>query len=143
VVFPIGTIPDDYIVSRFLGKVGLEVLAYRVINVPEAIDQIIDKAELDGLRTYVRRGTKGATWPHSFRRLYEPNVLFRDGSEVYEILHEFDLLVTEQNEVYLVVAIFGDECALNLVGREIDGYQRWLQINEGRGPLCSGKNLRP
>lgn len=139
-ILPIGTIPDDYVVSRFIAKVGLEALAHRVLKVPGAIDEIVDKPGLEELRTYVRRGTPGAIWPHSSRRLYEPDARFSDGDEVYQMLHEFDILVTDQNEFYVIVAIFGDEYALNLGGREIGGYERWLEMNSKRSPLYSGKN---
>lgn len=139
-IMPIGTKPDDYFVSRFIAKVGLEVLAHRVINVLDGLREIIDKPELDELRRYVRRGSPGSTWPYSFRSLYRPETIFSDGNEQYEVLHEFDILITDQNEFYIVVAIFGDEYALNLGGPEIDGYHRWLDINNNRSPLYSGKN---
>lgn len=139
-IIPIGTKPDDYIISRFIAKIGLEALAHRVLNVSTAIDEIVDKPELDELRQHVRQGNPGKTWPFSFRALYPPDAKIMEGNEHYEVLHEFDILITDQNEYYIVVAIFGDEYALNMGGPEIDGYHRWLNMNGNVSPLYNGKN---
>jgi hypothetical protein len=123
-----------------VAKVGLEALAHRVINVGDAINEIVDKSELDELRDFVRQGSPGNPWPYSYRSIYPPDFQFKDGNESFEVLHEFDILVTDQSEYYIVLAIFGDEYALNLGGREIEGYLKWLKMNNNRSPLYSGKN---
>lgn len=139
-ILPVTTKPDDYVVSRFIAKVGLEVLAHRAINVPGGLEELINKPELDELRRYVRRGNPGSTWPYSFRSLYPPDAVFNDRNEQYEVLHEFDILITEQSEFYIIVVILGDEYALNLGGPELDGFHRWLKMNNNRSFLYSGKN---
>lgn len=140
IVVPIGRKPSDYLVSRFLGKVGLEVLAHRVLDVPGGLEEIINKPELEELRRYVRIGNPKQSWPYSYRPIYPPDFLFSDGTEPYKVLHEFDILVTPANEYYIVVAIFGEEYALNLGGPEIDGYELWLKTNNNISPLYCGKN---
>jgi hypothetical protein len=139
-IIPTGTKPDDYVLSRFIAKIGLEALAHRAVNVPGALKEIVEKPELDELRRYVRRGSLGSSWPFSFRSLYLSGARFNNENDQYEVLHEFDILVTDQNEFYIVVAIFGDEYALNLGGPEIVGYHRWLAMNNYGSPLYSGKN---
>ncbi len=141
-IFPMGTRPDDYIVSRFIAKIGLEVLTFKILGVPGGVDEIIDKRELDELRNYVRLGKPNNAWPFSFRPIYPPDFRFNDGKENFEVLHEFDILITDQNEFFIIVAIFGDEYVLNLGGPEIEGYQQWLKTNDNRSPLYSGKNLK-
>ncbi len=139
-IIPIAKKPDDYIISRFVAKVGLEVLAYRTINVEGANNEIVDKPELDELRYFVRQGRPSNPWPYSYRSIYSPDFQFKDGNESFEVLHEFGILVTDKSEYYIVLAIFGDEYALNLGGREIEGYLVWLKMNNNRSPLYSGKN---
>ena len=139
-IFPVSVRPHNYIMSRFVAKVGLEVLAHRVLDMPGALDEITDKPELDELRRYVRMGNPGEIWPYSFRSIYPPSFVFHDDIEAYEVLHEFDLLMTTESEIYIVIAIFGDEYALNLGGPNIEGYQRWLLMNSCRSPLYGGKN---
>ncbi|HAH48747.1 MAG TPA: HNH endonuclease, partial [Planctomycetaceae bacterium] len=56
-ILPIGEKPSDKVVSRFIGKVGLEVLAHRALDDPEILDEIVNKTELDQLRDYVRMVT--------------------------------------------------------------------------------------
>lgn len=139
-IMPIGTRPDDYVSSRFIAKVGLEVLAHRVLELPNGLNEIVNKPELDELRRYVRFGDKPEIWPMSFRQIYPADKLFSDGQVEYALDHEFDILVTDESEFYIVVAIFGDEYVLNLGGPEIEGYERWLAANNGISPLYTGKN---
>jgi len=74
--------------------------------------------------------------------IYPPDFLFVGKGETFEVLHEYDILVTDSSEFYIVVALFGVEYALNLGGRKIDGYYEWLQHNNNRSPLYSGKNAQ-
>lgn len=139
-IIPASKKPEDYLLSRFIAKIGLEVLALRVLDAPNGLDEIIDKPELDGLRKYVRYGNSHKIWPFSFRSLYSPDSVFHDKRESYEVLHEFDILVTEKYEFYVAVAIFGDEYVLNLGGPEIEGYEEWLRTHNYQSPLYFGKN---
>lgn len=141
-IIPMASPPEGYIVSRFVAKVGLEALASRLIDSEDGLDEIVDKPELDELRSYVRVGTPGKVWPYSCRSIYPPDFLFADKGETFEVLHEYDILVTDSFELYIVVALFGVEYALNLGGREMDGYDEWLRHNDNRSPLYSGKNTR-
>lgn len=117
----------------------MEVLAFKLLDVLGGLEEIVNKPELDELRNYVRRGSPNNIWPYSKRPLYVPHHLFNDGNEIYELLHEYDILVTDNSEFYIVVILFGDEYALNLGGREIGGYERWLEANDGKSPLCMEK----
>jgi len=134
-VFPVGERPGDYSLSRFIGKIGLEVLAQRCIDVPGGLDELVDKPELDELRTYVRRGSTKLVWPMSCRQIYAPDFAFVEGSDSYEVLHEYQILVTAAAEYFIVVAIFGEEFVLNLGGPEIEGYERWLTEHANASPL--------
>lgn len=48
--------PDGMILSRFLGKIALEVLALRFSVHPEGIEYIVDEIQLDDIRNHVRYG---------------------------------------------------------------------------------------
>lgn len=129
---------DNYLFSRFLGKVALEVIAERVLDVPGGLDEIIDNRKLDELRNYVRFGNPRVNWPFNVREIYPEEKPFFDEEiyeGIYEVLHEYMLYCTEAQELYLVVAIFGMEYALNLGGPEISGYINWLELNEYKSPL--------
>jgi len=139
-IIPVPSIPDEYIMSRFIAKVGLEVLVYRVIGVEGWKEEIIDKKELNELRNYVRLGSPLNIWPFSYRSIYSPEKIFSENGQSYQVLHEFDILVTPENEYYIVVVIFGDEFALNLGGREMEGYYKWLKENNHQSPLYTEKN---
>lgn len=141
-IIPIVSPPNDYVISRFIAKVGLEVLASRLIKVEGGLDEVVDKPELDDLRSYVRIGTPGRVWQYSCRSLYPPDFLFTEQGEVFEVLHEYDILVTESFEFYIVVALFGVEYVLNLGGREIDGYHEWLRNHNARSPLYVNRNAQ-
>ncbi len=134
------TRPDYRQMSRFLGKVGLEILAFKTQTVTEWNNEIVHSLKLDELRQYVRFN-QGPDWPFTVRTLHPANALFQDSSERYEILHEFDILVTDSSEYYSVLSLFGVEFVINLGGRVLDGYRKWLEANEFRSPLYTGKNF--
>ena len=122
--------------GRFLGKVGLEVLAFKTLSVPAWNDEIVDHASLDELRRFARYN-EGDDWPFTTRTLYPVNAVFDEKRECFEVLHEFKILLTEGFEAYLVLALFGVEMVMNLGGRENDGYRRWLEENNWTSPLYS------
>jgi hypothetical protein len=127
--------------ARFVGKVGLEVLAHRALSVVGANNEITFKPELGDLRDFVRWNRGQSDWPISVRRIYPRDCLFCEPfGEPFEVLHEFDILVTSDSEYFVVFAIFGVEYAMNLAGPELDGYEKWLADHSQKSPLYIGKN---
>lgn len=141
-ILPAGEPTLSYELARFIGMLALEAFAARCLNVPGSNDEIVDKEELDELRFYVRRGRKGFIWPIHMRRIYRPGQVFTDLIDPqFQVLHEWDILfIPEGNrndygEVYLVIAILGVEYVINLGGPELEGYERWLDENQGQSYL--------
>ena len=96
----------DTILSRFLGKVALEVLAFRLIEYSVGLDEMIDKPELDIIRNYTRFGDNNIKWPIHIRRIYPEDKMFTDKNYgEYDVLNEFSLLYTESRELYFILAI--------------------------------------
>lgn len=96
------------LLSRFLGKVAIEALAHRVLEMPKALEvDVIDNETLDPLRAYVRRGSLETTWPFLQRTIYPADAMFYDEEKNvhYDIPHEFTLLYTEKQELFLILAI--------------------------------------
>lgn len=128
-------LPSYRTMGRFIGKVGIEALAARTHHVEGWEQDVIDKPELDEIRQYVRYNRGQGAWPFSFRTLYPVNAVFDDGAESYQVLHKYDLLLTDTSELYIIVAILGVEFALNLGGPELDGYMKWVERHEFKSPL--------
>jgi hypothetical protein len=127
--------PTELIISRFLAKVGLEAMVARISTNTDGWDSICDEPQLDLIRGHARYGTTRA-WPTHSRRIYEADsVTFGPSGLPEQVVHEFDFLVTELNEVYFVLVIFGEEFTINIGGPTIDGYERWLQENNDASPL--------
>jgi hypothetical protein len=134
--FPAPVMPDEGLcTSRFIAKVALEVLASKVVNVPNSNAELVNNSQLDELRRYVRFGVPRTIWPIGIRKIYEHDRVFYDEDTAFELLNEWTILVTETMEYYAVIGIFGVEFAINLGGPEIGGYQFWLQNNNERSPL--------
>ena len=136
-------LPSYRTMGRFLGKVGMEALAARTHHIEGWEQDVIDKVELDEIRHYTRYDIGKEDWPFSFRTLYPVNAVFSDGAETFQVLHEYDLLLTDRNELYIIVALLGVEFALNLGGPELDGYMTWVEKHDFRSPLYHGKNAEP
>lgn len=98
---------NDTTTARFVAKIGLEVLAFRLKDVPGANEELVGKPELDKIRVYARRGQPQIVWPISLRRIYPEKFVFADGvTPPYEVLHEFDILCTPGSEYYAVIGIY-------------------------------------
>ena len=135
-LIPQPSLPEGQIVSRFLGKVAIEALALIALEIPDGLNEIIDKPELDELRNYVRGYSPFRDWPFHVRQIYpEDKVFCEEGYGECEILHSFKLLPTECQELYLVLVIFGVEYCINMGGPEIEEYLEWLKQHNFESPL--------
>jgi hypothetical protein len=132
--------PTGTLLSRFLAKTALEFMATRLAAYAEGIAYIVDEVQLDQIRNHARYG-KIPAWPIHSRRIYDANACFIRCNEFVQVIHESDILVTQNSEWYYVLALFGEEYAINMGGPEVDGYVRWLQENDNISPLYHGKNI--
>ncbi len=129
---------DQYILSRFLAKVSLEILAHKFCTF-EDWEPEVTRPELDEIRSYARYGSGVKYWPFHQRQIYDENRIFEERGILQQTLHEFDLLYTEAGELYAVICILGTEYALNLAGPQIEGYETWLRKNSFISYLYSDK----
>ncbi len=134
-------VPSNLIVSRFLAKVALEVMADRLSAYPEGLIYLINDIQLDPIRNHARRG-EITNWSINIRRIYDAGQKWIDerGTES-QMVYEFDILWTPWNELFLVLALFGLEYVINYGGPAIDGYKHWLSENRHISPLNLGKNV--
>lgn len=137
---------DERLMSRFLAKVALEVLAHRVLEVEGWQDEIVDKEALDPIRRFARVGDRPEKWPFSRRRIYDEEDVQQENGAGYQVLHEFTILCEPLSEpghlnLYAVICIFGEEFAINMGEPEIASYERWLKAHDGRSPLYISDKL--
>lgn len=137
------TATDDVppITSRFLAKVALEAMALRLLDATDvSIDIALLDKQLDPVRDHARRG-RFTQWPINVRRIYDQMANWTDdGRTEFQVLHEFDFLVTDEQEWFFVLCLFGLEMAINIGAPEIDGYHAWLERHALVSPLFHGKN---
>lgn len=137
--------PDPALMSRFLGKVAIEALAERVLEVPRWRSELLWNEAVRPLRTHVRQGGVKA-WEFSKRPIYAPDVVFAEGEERFEILHEYDFVYTDKGQIFFILALFGEEFAIDVGNPSIASYVTWLQEHNGRSPLYpvhNGSEVRP
>ncbi len=127
---------DDRLMSRFLGKVAIEALAKRLSRTEGWREEMLSQEAMEPLRRYVRIGDQSETWRFNRRRLYAPDQVFGLDGTGYEILHEYDFLYTQDCELIFVMALFGEEFAINMGGSETERYQEYLQDNNGMSLLA-------
>lgn len=125
------------IVSRFIGKIALELLAHRLCDSPGGLEYLANEEQFDLLRNHVRRGTT-KDWHVNIRRIYDADKSW--GEEAVQVIYECDILITKSSEYYFVLGLFGLEFVINYGGPELDGYERWLEENNHFSPLHIGKN---
>lgn len=127
--------PPRRLMARFVGKIALEVLAHRVLEVPGGLNEIVTKPELNELRRFVRYDLCNGEWPIHERQLYDMDTDDGRGVPGSRAIHEFMLLYTDPGELYFVIAFFGREYVINMGGPEIDGFVSWLSANDNQSPL--------
>jgi len=132
-------ISQSSVVSRFVGKVALEVMAQRLVNHQEGLEYLANEPQFDILRDHVRKGSS-IDWPINIRRIYETGKNWGSQEDFVQVIYEYDILVTDDNEYFFVMALFGLEFVINYGGPEIDGYVKWLEINKNECFLHIGKN---
>lgn len=130
---------ESSIVSRFVGKVALEAMAQRLVDHPDGLEYLANESQLDPLRDHVRKG-KIKEWPVHIRRIYESGQNWGTDEGFEQVIYEYDILATDDNEYFFVMALFGLEFAINYGGPEIDGYIKWLDNNQNKSYLHIGKN---
>lgn len=139
IVMPTGSLPTDQtVVSRFLAKMAIEVLAQRLIGSGRSLqDYLIDNEEFDEIRDHARIG-KPKKWEYHSRRIYDAGeTRIIDEDNIGKVTYEYNLLFTPQNEWYFVIALYGVELSINVGGPHVDGYREWLDSNNGKSPLFS------
>ena len=135
-VFPVADPPDERVLARFVGKVGLEALASRLIKAGMSYEELVDEPAFDDLRNFVRRGTGPHQWSVARRQLYSPDTVFTDDNEHYELLHEYELLlrpIDKANDLYacyISLVLFGEEFVLNMGSPTLDGFETWRAGSE-------------
>jgi hypothetical protein len=135
VYIPITDKFDERLMSRFLAKVAVEILAERLIRFEGWEGPLIDDPQLDLLGRFALIGDKPTSWPFSRRRIYGEDDLQMGADGGHQVLHEFTLLYTESRELYAVLCVFGEEFTINYGGPEIEGYSKWLKEHGGCSPL--------
>ena len=134
-----GDPPSNHYMSRFLAKMGLELLAYKWLDDEGWNDYIVEHEGLDVVRKFARSPLRNEVWEFSKRRIYEENLTqtATDGGKG-QVIYECDILAigsAETHELYFVFAIFGMEYAINLGGNSMFGYYKWLNENNNSSPL--------
>lgn len=142
-IIPITWPIDPRIVSRFLAKVAIEILAQRLLPFPDWEDALIENPQLDPLRRYARTGDAPTLWPFHSRRIYGEDALAQEDGDHWQVLHEYTLLYTEQRELYAVICMFGTEYSINMGGPEIEGYEKWVATHNGESPLYPDPSTTP
>ena len=127
---------DDRLMSRFLGKVAIEALAKRLSGTEGWREEMLSQEAMEPLRRYVRIGDQKESWRFSRRRLYPQHQSFGSDKAPYQILHEFDFLYTRDCELIFVLALFGEEFAINMGGSETERYEEYLQESKGTSLLA-------
>jgi hypothetical protein len=144
IIFPLPAAPRrGPILSRFLAKVALEGLAFRIQEDENFLGELTADGQLEPLRRHARYGEIG-DWPVSVRWAYHPDAVWasEDGCPC-QIVHEFDYLWTESGELFFVLALFGQELVINMGGPSLDRWHEWLSINNDRSPLAGPRRSGP
>jgi hypothetical protein len=125
------------LMSRFIGKIAVEMLAFILHKIPGGIDEVIDNTRMDYFRNYVRYGANVRYWPYHFRSVYPENNHFTDEvtKEQYVILHSSKFIQSEDFSFLFVIEIFGEEYCIDMAEPSTTRYEKWLKKFNNQRPL--------
>ncbi|GAB3322966.1 hypothetical protein GCM10027511_31450 [Hymenobacter humi] len=129
---------NNLILSKFLAKIAIEAIIYRVLDDQILVGELWNHPGLDGLKQYARYGQGIRFWPYHQRRIYPEGAVFKEHAleaTPFEILHEFTFLSTNESNLYFIVCIMGIEYAINVNTPETSTYSNWLDVNNNRSAL--------
>jgi hypothetical protein len=118
---------------------ALEALAARLHPTPGWNEEIVDNKCFEQLRDYVRRD-KGVIWPFVYRTLYPANAVFEADATSFEVLHEYDFLLIDNQHLFFVFVLFGAEFSINMTDHSSAEFLKWSEENQHTSHLYSGKN---
>ncbi|MDA3885137.1 MAG: HNH endonuclease [Candidatus Delongbacteria bacterium] len=123
------------IVSRFLAKVGIEVVAQKYWDSERDVSYLITEELFDPIRNYARYGKGVELWDYHQRRIYEETEEAKSLQKIYE----FNIWSTEDNDnalgLHLTIVLYGLEFTINLFEPSINRYQKWLRENDNKIPI--------
>src|SRR5262249_53537895 len=78
-----GSPPNDTLISRWLAKIGLEMLAHKWLGLDNWNQYIVEHTGLDPVRLYARAPKRRECWGYSKRRIYnsDQKTLAPDGQQ--------------------------------------------------------------
>lgn len=136
-LFIIDIDPPKREMSRFLTKMALESLAFRLLNIDNDISCLIDEPHYDLIRNYTRFASGVDFWPYSRRSIFPLDTKMRHPETGAWVHAGFghDLFITSRRETYFVFLIYGVEFVINTGGPSIKGYEEWLYQHDNISPM--------
>lgn len=123
------------IVSKFLAKVGIEVIASRFWDSAQDVSYLITEKHFDLLRNYARYGTGVKFWDYYQRRVYAEV----EAGTTRQKMYEYSIWSTEEDDnalgLHLTIVLYGLELTINLFEPSVDRYEKWLNKNNNRMPI--------
>ncbi|AIW18817.1 HNH endonuclease [Vibrio coralliilyticus] len=136
-----GESPDNHYMARFLAKMAIEALAYKLMVQEGWNDYIVDHPGFDPIRDFAKKPRRGQQWGYTKRRIYSSSSdhLLVYSSET-QVIFEWDFhgIGTPDNlQLFFIIVLFGVEYAINLASEDMTSYKKWLEENNGRSPLLN------
>lgn len=124
---------NNRLLARFLGKIGLEVIAQLSVEKNVDLNILINHEGLDLLRNYVRYDSGDFIWQYNARKIHGENEKFyyhNDLNTAVDILYGYHLFQTDDIDFNICVNLKGYELVLNMASPSIEKYIYLLKIKE-------------
>lgn len=124
----------NVIISKFLGKVGIEMLAFYSQYYKTPLDEAVNGIHFEEIKRYIRTGNKNEYWPYKSRFLYHPEAGIHNPTEdqYYTIIAQPELINSESGDIFFQILICGGEFTIDLINPNTTYYSEWLGKNANR-----------
>lgn len=126
----------NIVISKFIGKVGIELLAFYSQHFKTSLDDAVNPVCFDEIKRYIKKANKNEFWPYTARTLYHPEAGVHSprDNQYYTIIVQPELINSEPGDLFLQLLIGGGEYTIDLLNPTTDFISEWFRKNNERSP---------
>lgn len=122
---------NNEFVSKFLGKIGIEFLAFKA-NAQGFDESYYNQDCLDNIKRYVRKGGKNEVWPYTVRQIYNPEYGLEDENGYFKIISTWAYILTADNQLLFQFLFVGTEFTIDLINPNTLSVEQWFRENNNK-----------
>lgn len=124
---------NNPVLSKFLVKVGIEGLAFDVINADGDLDEVVNQKAFDLIKRYCRFPKTNEFWPYRIRQVQIP--LAESQNPLNNLIFRYTFIYTDAGQFFHQLYVHGVELTIDMVNPSLEHIDKWFQDNLGKSEV--------